>query len=78
MYIKYTCEACNKMRCFSKLPTTEILCPNCNNSMTTSKSDITSEIMTTPESRYLGDEAIYNTIGNRVSKKRNRHFATKN
>lgn len=33
------------------------------------KSDITSEIFTTEEARYLGDEAIFNTIGKRISNK---------
>lgn len=77
MFIKYTCAKCGKTRCFSKIQTDEVICPNCNTVMTTPRADVAVEVMTTPEARYLGDEALFNTIGDRVSKKHRIRHVTK-
>jgi hypothetical protein len=45
--------------------------------MTTPRADVAVEVMTTPEARYLGDEALFNTIGDRVSKKHRIRHVTK-
>lgn len=41
--------------------------------MTTTKNDIAVEVMTTEESRYMGDEAIFNTVGSRITDKFKSH-----
>lgn len=39
------------------------------------KGNVVSEVMTTPEARYLGDEALFNTVADRISNKhRTKHL----
>ena len=45
--------------------------------MSRSSDNITADVRTSEEARYLGDEALYNTIGSRISEKHSRHFTSK-
>lgn len=45
--------------------------------MTRSSDNITADVMTSEEARYLGDEALYNTVGSRISEKHSKHFTSK-
>lgn len=73
MFIKYICPSCKETRYFSSVKKDEVLCKNCGNVMTTTKNDIVVEVMTTEESRYIGDEAIFNTVGSRITDKFKSH-----
>lgn len=77
MFIKYVCPKCNSSRVFSTVKKEKVFCKNCNAEMFLPKSEVTSEVFTTPEARYLGDEAIFNTIGKRISTKHNAKHAEK-
>lgn len=77
MLIKYTCE-CGSKRFFSSVQNDKVFCKNCGKEMQTLRDNLGSEILTTEESRYLGDEAIFNTIGKRVSNKKDIHHSTLN
>lgn len=78
MIIIYKCENCDSKRYFSTVQISEVVCKKCNSKMIQPKTEVTSEVMTTEESRYLGDEALYNTVGGRVSEKYSKHFTTAN
>ena len=71
MLIKYNCTNpnCAEVRYFSSVQTELPLCKKCGSNMTDKKTNIVVEVMTTPESRFMGDEALFNTVGDRVSKK---------
>lgn len=45
--------------------------------MQRSSDNITADVMTSEEARFLGDEALYNTIGNRINDKYSKHFTGK-
>lgn len=70
MLIKYICKNCNEERYFSN-PQENVICKKCGNKMISEKDDIAVSVLSTEESRYLGDEAMFNTIGNRISNKIN-------
>lgn len=69
MFIKYVCPNCKNSKCYTSVQKEKVLCKNCKTEMILPRTDITSEIFTTEEARYLGDEAIFNTVGKRVSDK---------
>lgn len=69
MFIKYICPNCNSSRSFTSVQKNKVLCKECNTEMILPRNDITSEVFSTPEARYLGDEALFNTIGKRISDK---------
>lgn len=71
MFIKYICPKCNNSRVFSSVKKEKVLCKSCNIEMLLPRTELNSEIFTTPEARYLGDEALFNTVGKRVSAKHN-------
>lgn len=77
MFIKYICPNCKEIRYLSSIKKEDVLCKKCGNKMEVSKKNTSVEILSTPEARYLGDEAMYNTIGNRISEKHNRKHTTK-
>lgn len=45
--------------------------------MITQKTNIASEVKSTEDSRFFGDEAIYNTVGSRITEKKSKHFTSK-
>lgn len=77
MLIVYTCKNCGAKRYFSNVQNENVLCKKCNGEMSRSSDNITAEVMTSEEARYLGDEALYNTVGSRISEKHSRHFTSK-
>lgn len=77
MLITYCCKNCNKSRYFTSVQSTTVNCKDCNSEMLLKRGDVSSSIMTTEESRFLGDEAIYNTVGRQVAAKRSKHYAGK-
>lgn len=78
MFLIYRCDKCGSERYFTSKRTSDVFCEKCRDSkLTLVRDHVSVEIDTTPESRYLGDEAIFNTVGRRVSAKRNRHYAGK-
>lgn len=77
MLINYNCPNCGKSRYFSSIQKDKIYCKNCNVEIFPTKGDISISIMTSEESRYLGDEALYSTVGKQIAEKRSRHFTGK-
>lgn len=71
MFIKYICSnpGCKSTRVFSSVKSEKVICDKCNSEMLLEKNNVTSEVFTTPEARYLGDEALFNTVGKRISNK---------
>lgn len=69
LFIKYICPKCNKKRVFSTVQNESVTCKECGTKMDLQKSQLAVEVMTTEESRYLADEALYSTIADRVSDK---------
>lgn len=67
MIIKYTCPNCNNTKAFATIQKNPVLCSNCKTEMTTSKTKIAIEVMTSEEARFIGDEALFNTVGDRIS-----------
>lgn len=77
MLIIYFCENCNSKRYFTSIKSDIVNCVNCNIPMITQKTNIASEVKSTEDSRFFGDEAIYNTVGSRITEKRSKHFTSK-
>lgn len=69
MLIKYICKNCNSKRIFSSIQKEIPLCKICNSEMKLCKNNVAVNIFSTPESRYLGDEALFGTIADRISGK---------
>lgn len=69
MLIEYKCKKCNSERCFSSIQKDKVLCKKCGSEMDPLRENISIDQYTTEEARYLADEAIYNTIGDRYSQK---------
>lgn len=69
MFIKYVCSKCNKKRVFSAVQKDKVFCKGCGAEMSLQKGDLVVEVMTTPEARFMADEALFNTIADRVSDK---------
>ena len=67
MIIKYTCPSCNRTKAFATIQKGPVVCSNCKTEMTTSKTKIAIEVMTSEEARFIGDEALFNTVGDRIS-----------
>lgn len=78
MLIIYQCSNCDSRRFFSSVQTEDVFCKNCNSKMDTPKNNVSSEIKTSEEARYLGDEALYNTVGSRITDKKSRHLTSIN
>lgn len=77
MLIIYHCTKCEGKRYFSNVQTKTVQCKNCNSEMQRSSDNITADVMTSEEARFLGDEALYNTVGNRINDKHSKHFTGK-
>ena len=77
MFIKYICDNCKSKRVFSTVQKDTILCKKCNNKMKLCKDCISVNVMSTPEARYIGDEAMFGTIGDRISGKHKQNHAVK-
>lgn len=69
MFIEYKCKKCGAERCFSAVQKDKVVCKKCGSEMESTQDNISIDQYTTPEARYLADEAIYNTIGDRYSQK---------
>lgn len=69
MFIKYVCPKCEKKRVFSSVQNGTVNCKSCGTKMDLQKGQIAIQEMTTEESRYLADEALFSTIADRVSDK---------
>lgn len=67
MFIRYVCKQCGKEKILSKAK--DIDCPDCNIPMEKVIGIVSSEIMTFEEDRFMAEEALFNSIGNRVGKK---------
>lgn len=77
MIITYKCTDCNKSRYFSSIQKEKVTCKECGKEILPEKGNIGVSLMTTEESRFMGDEAIYNTVGKRVSGKHSKHYTGK-
>lgn len=77
MLIVYSCKNCNAKRYFSSVQSGEVRCKKCNGEMSRSSDNITADVMTSEEARFLGDEALYNTVGSRISSTHSKHFTGK-
>lgn len=69
MVIQYTCPSCNSKRYFTSTQDKEVLCVKCNTKMETRKGGIAIKVESSEEARFMGDEALFNTLGNRISGK---------
>ena len=77
MIIKYFCKNCQKKRFLTKLSSTDVICPNCNSIMELEKDNITIEMNSTEEDRFIADEALFNTVGARVTGRHENMHLTK-
>ena len=59
--LKYICKACGTSR-FLTIPKEEVLCAKCNKPMEKEIGNVSTAIDSTPESRFISEEAIYGRI----------------
>lgn len=69
MLVTYICSKCDGKRFLTSVIKAPVLCKQCNESMYLKQDNISTDSQTTEEARFLADEALYNTIGDRISKK---------
>lgn len=69
MLLTYICEKCGSKRFFTSVKTETPTCNKCGGAMSLKKDNITHDSFTTEEARFLADEALYNTVADRISKK---------
>lgn len=68
MFIKYYCKKCGNTRVFSNKKDF-IVCNKCGSNMYCNDNNKGIIINSSEEARYLADEALFNSIGDRISKK---------
>ena len=66
MIIQYNCEKCGSKRFLSKVEN-KVFCKSCGSEMEVLRKDVHSDTYTTEESRFIADEALYNTVGDRTT-----------
>jgi len=66
MMIVYECPKCKSKRVLSSIQE-KVLCKKCESEMFLKKDNIHSDSLTTEESRFMADEAMYNTLGDRTT-----------
>lgn len=75
MLIIYNCTNCDGKRFLTAVSKDVVLCKKCNARMSVQQGNISSDSQTTEEARYMADEALYNTVGDRINDKhRVRHL----
>lgn len=67
MMLTYKCE-CGEERIFTR-PQEKVTCKKCGTEMNRVQGEVNTSIMTFEEDRFMADEALFNSIGNRVGKK---------
>lgn len=68
MFIKYYCKNCGNIRVFSSKKDS-VMCDKCNSVMYCNEGNKSIVINSSEEARYLADEALFNSIGDRIGKK---------
>ena len=66
MLITYTCPKCNAQRFLTKVKD-EVECKECGTIMNCKRDNPATGSLTTEEARFMADEALYNTIGDRIA-----------
>lgn len=66
MIIKYKCPKCSTVRTFTRIKK-DAKCNDCDVLLERVLTNISVDSFTTEESRFINDEAIYNTMGKRAN-----------
>lgn len=61
MLLKYTCKTCGTSR-FLTIPKEEVLCAKCNKPMEKETGNVSTSLDSTPEARFIAEEAITGRI----------------
>jgi len=66
MLITYTCPKCNSQRFLTSVKE-GVTCKECGTEMKCKRDNPATSSLTTEEARFIADEALYNTIGDRIA-----------